>query len=145
MQMHFATIWEAIADAIPDRAALVHGDERRSWGEFDDRAARVARALQQSGVGPNSKVAQYLYNGTEYLEICFAAFKQGAVPINTNWRYLEDELVYLLDNADAEVLFFHGALGERVAKVLPDSRSCGRSSRSTTARPGFPAPSTTRS
>jgi fatty-acyl-CoA synthase len=119
MQMHFATIWEAIADAIPDRPALVHGDERRSWGEFDDRAARVARALQQAGVGPNSKVAQYLYNGTEYLEICFAAFKQGAVPINTNWRYLEDELVYLLDNADAEVLFFHGALGERVAKVLP--------------------------
>ncbi len=118
MQMHFATVWEAIADMIPDRTALVHGELRRTWREFDDRAARLARALQQRGVGPDSKVAQYLYNGNEYLESCFAAFKLGAVPINTSYRYLEEELVYLLDNADTEVLFFHGALGERVAKVV---------------------------
>jgi fatty-acyl-CoA synthase len=118
MQMHFATVWEAIADAIPDRPALVHGEARRTWREFDDRAARLARALQQRGVGLDSKVAQYLYNGTEYLEICFAVLKLGAVPINTSYRYLEDELVYLLENADAEVLFFHGALGERVANVV---------------------------
>jgi fatty-acyl-CoA synthase len=118
MEMHFATVWEAIADAIPDRAALVHAGTRRTWREFDDRAARLGRALGERGVGPDSKVAQYLYNGTEYLESCFAAFKLGAVPINANYRYLEDELVYLLDNADVEVLFFHGVLGERVAKVM---------------------------
>jgi acyl-CoA synthetase (AMP-forming)/AMP-acid ligase II len=118
MQMHFASVWEAIADEIPDRTALVHGELRRTWREFDDRAARLARALQQCGVGPDSKVAQYLYNGNEYLESCFAAFKLGAVPINASYRYLEEELVYLLDNADVEVLFFHGALGERVAKVV---------------------------
>jgi fatty-acyl-CoA synthase len=118
MQMHFATLWEAIADTLPDRAALVHGEVRRTWREFDDRAARLAGALQQLGVGPDSKVAQYLYNGNEYLEICFAVFKLGAVPINTSYRYLEEELVYLLDNADAEVIFFHGALGERVANVV---------------------------
>jgi len=118
MQMHFASVWEAIADEIPDRTALVHGEVRRTWREFEDRAARLARALQQRGVGPDSKVAQYLYNGNEYLESCFAAFKLGAVPINASYRYLEEELVYLLDNADVEVLFFHGALGERVAKVV---------------------------
>jgi fatty-acyl-CoA synthase len=118
MQMHFATIWEAISDAIPDRNALVHGETRRSWREFDDRAARLARALEEFGIGPDAKIAQYMYNGTEYLEICYAAFKLGAVPINTNYRYLENELVYLLDNSDAELLFFHGVLGERVANVV---------------------------
>jgi fatty-acyl-CoA synthase len=118
MQMHFASVWEAIADEIPDRTALVHGELRRTWRQFDDRAARLARALQQHGIGPDSKVAQYLYNGNEYLESCFAAFKLGAVPINASYRYLEEELVYLLDNADIEVLFFHGALGERVAKLV---------------------------
>jgi len=118
MQMHFASVWEAIADEIPDRIALVHGELRRTWSEFDDRAARLARALQQHGIGPDSKVAQYLYNGNEYLESCFAAFKLGAVPINASYRYLEEELVYLLDNADVEVLFFHGELAERVAKVV---------------------------
>ena len=117
MEMHFATVWEAIADAIPERAALVHGETRRSWRELDDRAARLARALQELGIGPDAKVAQYLYNGNEYLESCFAALKLGAVPINASYRYLEDELVYLLDNADVEVLFFHAALGERVAQV----------------------------
>ena len=60
MQMHFATVWEAVADTVPDRTAVVHGEERRSWREFDDRAARLARALGQCGVGPDSKVAQYL-------------------------------------------------------------------------------------
>ncbi len=118
MEMHFATVWEAIGDEIPDRIALVHGETRRTWREFDDRAARLATALKERGVGPDSKVAQYLYNGNEYLESCFAALKLGAVPINASYRYLEEELVYLLENADVEVLFFHGALGERVAKVV---------------------------
>lgn len=118
MQMHFATIWEAITDAVPDRPALIHAGTRRSWREFDERAARLARALGELGIGRDAKIAQYMYNGTEYLEICYAAFKLGAVPINTNYRYLEDELVYLLDNCDAELLFFHGALGERVANVV---------------------------
>ena len=118
MEMHFATVWEAVADEMPDRTALVHGETRRSWREFDERSARLARALQQLGIGPDSKVAQYLYNCTEYLESCFAAMKLGAVPINASYRYLEEELVYLLDNADVEVLFFHGALGERVARVV---------------------------
>jgi fatty-acyl-CoA synthase len=118
MQMHFASVWEAIADEIPERTALVHGELRRTWREFDDRAARMASALRQFDVGPDSKVAQYLFNGNEYLESCFAALKLGAVPVNASYRYLEEELVYLLDNADIEVLFFHGALGERVANVV---------------------------
>ena len=59
----------------------------------------------------------YLYNGTEYLETQFAGFKLRGVPINVNYRYLDDELWYLLDNADAQALVFHRSLGERVARV----------------------------
>jgi fatty-acyl-CoA synthase len=115
--MHFATVWESISDVIPDKIALIHGDEQRTWGDFDDRAARLASALAAHGLGADSKVAQYLYNGTEYMEVAYAAFKIGGVPINTNYRYLEEELVYLVDNSDAEALVFHGSLGDRVAKV----------------------------
>ena len=117
MEMHFATVWESIADALPDRPAIVHGSTSRSWREYDDRAARVAAALVAAGLGPDSKVGLFLYNSNEYLEAQFGAFKIRAVPINVNYRYLDDELWYLLDNADAEALLFHTSLGDRVARV----------------------------
>ncbi len=117
MEMRFGPVWESIADAVPDGTAIVQGEVRRSWRDFEARAARLAGALERLGVGRDARIAQYLYNGPEYLETCFAAFKLGAVPINVNYRYLEDELVYLVDNADAEALVFHTSLGERVEKV----------------------------
>ena len=117
MQWNFATAWESITDALGDRLAVVQGDRRRTWSELDDRAARLAGALHALGIERDAKVASYLYNSNEYTEGLFATFKLGAVPVNVNYRYLEDELVYLLDNSDAEALLFHGALAERVAKV----------------------------
>jgi fatty-acyl-CoA synthase len=117
MEMHFATVWESIADVLPDRPAIVNGSVSRSWREYDDRAARVAAALVAAGLGPDSKVGLFLYNSNEYLEAQFGAFKMRGVPINVNYRYLDDELCYLLDNADAEALFFHTSLGDRVARV----------------------------
>ena len=95
----------------------IQGDRRVTWREFDDRAARLAAAFTAAGLKPGSKVASYLYNCNEYIEGVYATFKMRGVPVNVNYRYLEDELVYLLDNSDAEALLFHGALGDRVAKV----------------------------
>ena len=118
MEMHFATVWEAIADAIPNAPALVHGDVRRTWREFDDRAARLASAYVAAGLGPDSKIGMYLYNGNEYLECQYAGFKMRGVPVNVNYRYLDEELWYLLDNADAEALVFHSSLGDRVSRVV---------------------------
>jgi acyl-CoA synthetase (AMP-forming)/AMP-acid ligase II len=123
---NLATCWEAIADAQPERVALAHGGQRVTWGAFDERASRLAGAFRSIGLGVDSKVALYLYNGNEYLEATAAAFKLRAAHVNVNYRYLEEELAYLLDNSDAEVLVFHGALGERVAKVrerLPKLRA----------------------
>ena len=67
MQVHFANIWEDIADKVGDRTALIHGDERVSWREHDEQAARLAQAFVDLGLQPDSKVALYLYNGIEYV------------------------------------------------------------------------------
>lgn len=117
MEYHFASIWESIADVLPEETAVVHGDRRFSWAQYDDRAARIAAAFTAAGLGPNSKIGLYLYNGNEYLESHYAAFKMRGVPINVNYRYIDEELRYLLDNADAEALVFHSSLGDRVERV----------------------------
>jgi 3-oxocholest-4-en-26-oate---CoA ligase len=118
MELHYATIWESIADTIPDSTAVVHGDTVRTWAEYDQRAARLAGAFAAAGLGLDSKIGLYMYNGNEYLEAQYAGFKVRGVPINVNYRYLDDELWYLLDNADAEALVFHSSLGDRVAHIV---------------------------
>jgi fatty-acyl-CoA synthase len=111
---NFAELWEAIADKFPDAPAQVQGDRRTSWREFDTRADGVARHLLDDGAQHQDKVALYLYNCPEYLEATFAAYKAGLVPVNTNYRYLDDELVYLWDNADAIAVVFHGTFTDRI-------------------------------
>ena len=87
------------------------------WAEFDRRADGVAAALLGAGLEQQDKVAQYLYNGPEYLESVFASFKAGLVPVNTNYRYADDELVYLWDNADVRAVSFHGAFTETIERI----------------------------
>ena len=118
MEKQFATIWESIADSIGDSPAVTHGTVTRTWTEYEQRAARIASALVDAGLQPQSKVGLYLYNSNEYLEAQFATFKFRGVPVNVNYRYLDEELLYLLDNSDAEALFFHSSLGDRVARVV---------------------------
>src|SRR6188508_660920 len=106
---NFATIWEIAADEQPDHPCQVQGDRRITWREFDRRADGVARTLLDAGAAQQDKVAQYLHNCPEYLESMFAAFKAGLVPVNTNYRYGPEEIVYLFDNADAGAVVFHAA------------------------------------
>ena len=117
MEHHFATVWESLADVLGDDTAVVHADRRFTWTQYDDRAARLAAAYAAAGLGPDSKVGLYLYNGNEYLEAHYAAFKMRGVPINVNYRYIDEELRYLLENSDAEALVFHSSLGDRVERV----------------------------
>ena len=77
------------------------------------------------GTAHQDKVAQYLYNSNEYLESVFACFKAGLVPVNTNYRYTDDELAYLWDNSDTVAVMFHGTFADRVESVrerVPDVR-----------------------
>ncbi|TML08697.1 MAG: acyl-CoA synthetase [Actinobacteria bacterium] len=114
---NLAELWETVADRLPDAPALVHGSTRRSWRQFDHNADGVARTALDHGLREQDKVALYLYNGVEYLEAMFAAFKAGLVPVNTNYRYGDDELVYLFDNSDAAAVVFHGTFVDRVAAI----------------------------
>jgi 3-oxocholest-4-en-26-oate---CoA ligase len=117
MQWHLASVWETVADAVPDAPAVVNGNLRRTWREYEDRAARLARALAAAGHEPGAKVAVYAHNSNEFLEAYFAAFKLRGVPVNVNYRYTESELGYLLDNADAEALVFDARFGATVAAI----------------------------
>ena len=116
-EWHFATAFEAVADTIGDRPALICDDTIRTWSEYDDRAARLATVLTEHGLGPDSKVGIYLHNSNEYLEAHHGIFKMRGVPINVNYRYREEELVYLLNNADAEALFFQAAYADRIDAI----------------------------
>ena len=114
---NFATLWEIAAANVPDAPALVQGERTIRWGDFDRRADGLARFLLDAGVAHQDKVALYLYNCPEYLETCFACFKAGLVPVNTNYRYADDELLYLWDNADAVAVVFHGGFAERIEHI----------------------------
>jgi fatty-acyl-CoA synthase len=115
---NFADVWELCAEIRgDDSTALVHGERRESWTEFDRRAGGLATTLIDAGLGQGAKVAQYLYNCNEYIESVFAAMKVAMVPVNANYRYGYDELVYLFDNSDAEAVVFHGAFSERVSRI----------------------------
>ena len=114
---NFAEIWEVIAQQIPDAPAQVQGERVVTWREFDERANGVAHTLLEAGVQHQDKVAQYLYNCPEFLESMFGTFKAGLVPVNTNYRYADDELVYLWDNADAVAVVFHGSFVEHIERI----------------------------
>lgn len=117
MNLHFADIWETVADAVPDAAALIHGDLRRIWRDYESRAARLAGAFSAAGIGPGAKVAIYARNAPEYLETQFALFKMRAISVNVNYRYVENELLYLLDNADCEAVVFQAEFASLLAAI----------------------------
>ena len=120
---NFGDVWEAVADELPDAPALTHGTTTLSWGDLDRRADDLARWLLGTEVRHQDKVAVYLYNCSEYLEASFACFKLGLAPINTNYRYADDELVYLWDNADVVAVVFHGVFADRIEGIRDRLRS----------------------
>lgn len=118
MQWNFADLWEIVASRLPQATALMHGDRRVSWSEFGRRADAVARFLLDAGVERQDKIAQFLFNGPEYLESVFAAFKAGLVPVNGN--FLDEEIAYLLDHSDSVAVVFHGRLADALERVRAD-------------------------
>ena len=114
---NFADVWDAVAATVPDRPALQQGDTALDWRRLERRAASVAGALAAAGLGPQAKVAQYLYNSPAYIESLYACFKAGLIPVNTNYRYTDDELVYLWENSDAEAVIVHASLADRAERI----------------------------
>ena len=117
MNLDFASVWETISDIIPDNDALICGEEVVSWKEYDLRSSKIASALSEAGLSSNSKAGLYLNNSNEYLICQNAIFKVGGCPINVNYRYVEEELIYLLENSDSEAVFYHACYGERIKRI----------------------------
>jgi acyl-CoA synthetase (AMP-forming)/AMP-acid ligase II len=119
---NLATIFAAVAARVPDRPCQIQGDRVVTWADFDRRAESLAADLLANGVSHQGKLAIYLYNCPEYMEAMTAAFKAQMAPVNTNYRYGAEEIVYLFDNADTEAVVFHAAftpLIEQVRDRLP--------------------------
>ena len=118
--LNLATAWETIAEVVPDADAVVCHPVSRTWQEFENRAARLAAALGEFGIGTGDNVGLYLYNGNPYSEVTFGAFKARAAPCNVNYRYLAGELRHLLEDADAKAVFFSPELADRVEEARGD-------------------------
>src|SRR3954454_4966277 len=119
MAFNIADLFEHVADRVPDRPALIIGDERLTFGELDRRATQVAHRFASLGLGPGDHIGIYAYNGMPWVEAMLAAFKLRAVPININFRYVEDELLYLLDNADCRIVVYDPEFAARLEAVRP--------------------------
>ena len=133
MELSVADIHEAIAASRPDEDCLVFRDRRLSWAEVTERTRRLANCLIGRGLGVHrerstlqghetgqSHMAIYLHNGNEYLECMLGAFKARVAPFNVNYRYVAEELRYLLTDARAEAVVVHSQFAPVLAEVLPD-------------------------
>ena len=130
LEFNLAQVNEAISEVIGDREAIIFRDQRMTYAEFTERTRRLANFLLAQGIGlrvPRSKldtwesgqdhVGLYLYNGIEYLEGMLGSYKCRAAPFNVNYRYVDEELIYLLNNAKTKVLIYHSSLANHVAAI----------------------------
>ncbi|MCV7200063.1 acyl-CoA synthetase [Mycobacterium angelicum] len=123
----------AVAAAIGERELIVHGDKRYSYAQVVERANRLAAYLHSQGLGCHTErsdlaghevgqdlLGLYAYNGNEFVEALLGSFAARVAPFNVNFRYVKNELQYLLEDAGASALIYHAAFAPRVAEVLPD-------------------------
>jgi acyl-CoA synthetase (AMP-forming)/AMP-acid ligase II len=124
---NIADMFEMVADKVPEREALICGDDyRATFKEFDDRATQMAHYMASQGIKAGDHVGLFMYNCGEYLEGMMACFKIRAVPINVNYRYVGDELSYIFTNADM-VACIHGRefinTIDDIRKEVPDMKT----------------------
>lgn len=115
---NYGDMLDAVAKVVPaDQAALVHGDRVIGWADFDRRTNNLAANLLAEGAKTGDKIAFYMRNRAEYCESIAAAFKARLTHVNVNYRYIDDELIYLLDNADATVCIYAAEFAAHVREI----------------------------
>jgi len=119
--VNIADLFEHAVDAFPDRTAIACGDRAVTFAELEGRANQLAHHLASQGIGPGDHIGLYSRNSIEAIETMLAAYKLRAVVVNVNYRYVENELRYLFDDADLVALVHERQFAERVTAVLPDT------------------------
>jgi len=119
--LNIADLAEHTIDAVPDRVALICGEERITFAELEDKANRLAHYLIDHGVTKGDKVGLYCRNRIEIVIAMLGIVKAGAILVNVNFRYVEGELRYLFENSDMVALVHERQYSDRVANVLPDT------------------------
>ena len=117
MEFNAADIFEGVVDRVPSREAIVYGSTRLTYKELDARSNKAAHALKKLGIKKGSHIGIYAFNCVEWLEIMLGAYKLCAIPININYRYVEEELKYLIDNADMEAIFYHKQFSKKLQNI----------------------------
>jgi acyl-CoA synthetase (AMP-forming)/AMP-acid ligase II len=125
MTLNFADLFEHAADAFPERVALICGDRQRTYRELDEDANRLAHYLAGSGVGRGDRVGLYARNSIEAAMTILAACKLRATPVNINYRYVENELHYMLADSDLAALVHDAEFTPRVAALGADAAGLG--------------------
>jgi acyl-CoA synthetase (AMP-forming)/AMP-acid ligase II len=121
--LNIADIFETVVATVPDKPALVvrtsdgRDEVRLSFAELDARVNRLAHALLALGIGEGDHVGTHLYDGNQYVEVTLAAYKVRAVPVNVNFRYVDEELTYLFDNADLKLVVTEPDLEARATRA----------------------------
>ncbi len=121
MALNIADLAEHAIDAVPDRVALIGGDQQLTYAQLEEKANRLAHYLIDQGVGKGDKVGLYCRNRIEIVIGMLGIVKAGAILVNVNFRYVEGELRYLFDNSDMVALIHEKRYSERVANVLGDT------------------------
>jgi acyl-CoA synthetase (AMP-forming)/AMP-acid ligase II len=119
--LNIADLAEHAVDAVPDRVALICGDEQLTYAQLEEKANRLAHYLLDQGVQKDDKVGLYCRNRNEIVIAMLGVVKAGAILVNVNYRYVEGELRYLFDNSDMVALVHERQYSDRVANVLPDT------------------------
>jgi len=119
--LNIADLAEHAIDAVPDRVALISGDEKLTYAELEEKANRFAHYLQAQGIQKDDKVGLYCRNRIEIVIAMLGIVKAGAILVNVNFRYVEGELKYLFDNSDMVALVHERRYADRVANVLPET------------------------
>jgi len=119
--LNIADLAEHAIDAVPERVALICGDEKLTYAQLEEKANRLAHYLLEQGVKKDDKVGLYCRNRIEIVIAMLGIVKAGAILVNVNYRYVEGELRYLFDNSDMVALVHERQYSDRVANVLPET------------------------
>lgn len=119
MNFQIADLFEIVVDTVPNNEAIYDEKHRLTYAELDKRANKLAHYLRSIGVKAGDHIGLYIYNCAEYVEAILAAAKISATTININYRYVDEELRYLLEDADVKTLVFQRDLAPVVERVLP--------------------------